>query len=53
MPDGYGIPDNHDDLLPWSFVEERMAEAKQLLDRHGQQKWAPGGDAGVGRMGGR
>ena len=28
MPDGYGIPDNHDDLLPWSFVEERMAEAK-------------------------
>jgi general stress protein 26 len=28
MPDGYGIPDNNNDLLPWSFVEERMVAAK-------------------------
>lgn len=28
VPDGYGIPDNDDDLLPWNFVEQRMAEAK-------------------------
>jgi PPOX class probable F420-dependent enzyme len=28
VPDGYGIPENNDGLLPWSHVEERMTEAK-------------------------
>ena len=28
VPDGYGVPENNDDLLPWSFVEQCMAEAK-------------------------
>lgn len=28
MPDGYGVPENNQDLLPWSFVEQRMREAK-------------------------
>jgi hypothetical protein len=28
VPDGYGIPENNDSLLPWSHVEERMAAAK-------------------------
>ncbi len=28
MPDGYGIPENDDDLLPWSFVEQKMQEAR-------------------------
>jgi PPOX class probable F420-dependent enzyme len=28
MPDGYGVPDNNSGLLPWSYVEERMREAK-------------------------
>lgn len=27
MPDGYGVPDHNQGLLPWSFVEERMAAA--------------------------
>ncbi len=28
MPDGYGIPENDDDLLPWSYVEQKMQEAR-------------------------
>jgi hypothetical protein len=28
FPDGYGIPENNEGLLPWSFVEERMTAAK-------------------------
>jgi nitroimidazol reductase NimA-like FMN-containing flavoprotein (pyridoxamine 5'-phosphate oxidase superfamily) len=28
LPDGYGVPENNDGLLPWSFVEERMTAAK-------------------------
>lgn len=28
MPDGYGVPENNDTLLPWSFVEEQMAAAR-------------------------
>ncbi len=28
MPDGYGVPDNNDDLLPWSYVDEKMGAAK-------------------------
>jgi PPOX class probable F420-dependent enzyme len=28
MPDGYGVPENDDTVLPWSYVEERMASAK-------------------------
>ena len=28
MPDGYGVPENDNGLLPWSFVEERMIAAK-------------------------
>jgi Pyridoxamine 5'-phosphate oxidase len=28
MPDGYGVPENNKDLLPWSFVEEKMVEAR-------------------------
>ena len=28
MPDGYGIPENEEGLLPWSFVEERMMAAR-------------------------
>jgi hypothetical protein len=28
MPEGYGIPENNKDLLPWSFVEERMDAAR-------------------------
>jgi hypothetical protein len=28
LPDGYGIPENNEGLLPWSFVQERMREAK-------------------------
>lgn len=28
MPDGYGIPASTQGMLPWSFVEERMAAAK-------------------------
>jgi hypothetical protein len=27
MPDGYGVPENNKDLLPWSFVVERMTAA--------------------------
>jgi hypothetical protein len=23
MPDGYGVPENNDDLLPWSYVDEK------------------------------
>lgn len=28
VPDGYGIPENEEGLLPWSYVEERMSAAK-------------------------
>jgi len=28
VPDGYGLPENNEGLLPWSHVEERMAAAK-------------------------
>ena len=28
MPDGYGIPENTEGILPWNFVEEQMAEAR-------------------------
>jgi hypothetical protein len=28
FPKGYGIPKNTDGMLPWSFVEERMAKAR-------------------------
>jgi general stress protein 26 len=28
MPDGYGVPENNDTVLPWSYVEERMAAAR-------------------------
>jgi hypothetical protein len=28
MPDGYGVPQNIKGLLPWSFVQERMEEAR-------------------------
>jgi hypothetical protein len=28
LPADYGIPENNDDLLPWSFVVERMTAAK-------------------------
>ncbi len=28
FPDGYGIPEHNQDLLPWSYVEERMRAAK-------------------------
>jgi hypothetical protein len=28
FPDGYGVPDHDEGLLPWSYVEERMREAK-------------------------
>jgi hypothetical protein len=28
FPDGYGIPDNNEGLLPWSTFEERMIAAK-------------------------
>lgn len=28
FPEGYGIPDNNEGLLPWSHVEERMRAAK-------------------------
>jgi len=27
LPDGYGIPEHEEGLLPWSFVEERMSAA--------------------------
>jgi nitroimidazol reductase NimA-like FMN-containing flavoprotein (pyridoxamine 5'-phosphate oxidase superfamily) len=28
MPDGYGVPETAEGVLPWSFVEERLAPAK-------------------------
>jgi hypothetical protein len=28
MPDGYGVPENDDTVLPWSYVEEHMTSAK-------------------------
>jgi hypothetical protein len=28
MPQGYGVPENEEGLLPWSYVEERMAQAR-------------------------
>jgi hypothetical protein len=28
LPDGYGIPESTEGTLPWSFVEERVAEAR-------------------------
>lgn len=28
MPDGYGVPEKDDTLLPWSYVEERMTPAR-------------------------
>ncbi len=28
FPEGYGIPENNETLLPWSYVEERMTEAR-------------------------
>src|SRR5512146_543866 len=28
MPKDYGVPENDENLLPWSFVEERMAAAR-------------------------
>jgi hypothetical protein len=28
MPDGYGIPESEEGTLPWSYVEERLAEAR-------------------------
>ncbi len=28
MPDGYGVPENNNDLLPWSYVDEKMSAAK-------------------------
>lgn len=27
MPEGYGLPDNNDGLLPWSYVVERMTQS--------------------------
>lgn len=28
MPDGYGVPENNDTILPWDYVEDRMRGAK-------------------------
>jgi nitroimidazol reductase NimA-like FMN-containing flavoprotein (pyridoxamine 5'-phosphate oxidase superfamily) len=28
MPDGYGVPDNNESLLPWSYIEEHMQKAR-------------------------
>jgi general stress protein 26 len=28
VPDGYGVPEHHEGLLPWNFIEERMAAAR-------------------------
>ena len=28
FPDGYGIPENNEGLLPWSYVEERMTQSR-------------------------
>ncbi len=28
FPEGYGTPENNDNLLPWSYVEERMTPAR-------------------------
>lgn len=28
MPDGYGVPENDNTLLPWTYVEERMTAAR-------------------------
>jgi PPOX class probable F420-dependent enzyme len=28
FPDGYGIPDHEDNLLPWNHAEERLEQAK-------------------------
>lgn len=28
MPDDYGIPENNDALLPWSYVEDRLKAAR-------------------------
>ncbi|NLG99495.1 MAG: pyridoxamine 5'-phosphate oxidase [Chloroflexi bacterium] len=28
MPDGYGVPENDETLLPWDYVDSRMAKAR-------------------------
>jgi hypothetical protein len=28
VPDGYGVPESNENLLPWSYVEERMQAAR-------------------------
>src|SRR5512146_1291179 len=28
MPDGYGVPENNEGVLPWSYFDERMAAAR-------------------------
>ncbi len=28
MPDGYGVPEHNDTVLPWSYVDERMSAAR-------------------------
>jgi nitroimidazol reductase NimA-like FMN-containing flavoprotein (pyridoxamine 5'-phosphate oxidase superfamily) len=30
MPDGYGIPDNNDNLVPWSWAEEQLQNADTI-----------------------
>ncbi len=41
MPDGYGVPENDQGLLPWSYVEQRMAEAKNYWITTVNPKGAP------------
>jgi nitroimidazol reductase NimA-like FMN-containing flavoprotein (pyridoxamine 5'-phosphate oxidase superfamily) len=45
MPEGYGIPENNDDLLPWSFVEENMIVARNYwvatVDQNGNPAATP------------
>jgi general stress protein 26 len=45
MPEGYGIPEDNEGLLPWSFVEERMVAARNYwiatANQHGHPAATP------------
>ena len=41
FPEGYGIPEHNEGLLPWNFIEERMSAAKNYWITTATRKGKP------------